>query len=206
MTMFSVPIDNKKIDLIPLEDALAQSGLAASDLDPLKVGQEPAHPIWSDETFTQMVAAKLLGSILPGMPIEDFPKLPDQFGILLRSELTLVSNRYTLTSEEKDFFEQRLQNVLRPIIYEAVQAKLAAGHSERARLTIGQILSETTGLGWQKIEAGEWSVCEIDSAVGVVGYLLSNGDEFVAAQKGFNNEQLFLLKFSEQVFRSLLQN
>ncbi len=203
--MFTVKIDDKTFELIPLDQALEQTGLDPADLTPFEAGHEPPHPIWSDPTFAQPLAAKLVGSIAPNLPLEQYPTLPDQLAILLRNELTLASDRFEMSAEEKDLCEQRLQNVLRPIVYAVVQAKLEAADGQADLLTLEHILSETVGEGWQTITLGEWSVQELESALGLTGYRFTQADKIVVGQILFNSETRCYIEIAERVLQTLLK-
>ncbi|MFK7805877.1 MAG: hypothetical protein AB8G95_29875 [Anaerolineae bacterium] len=182
--MLTIQVDGYQIDLSALEDVLSSTGVDRALLNRfskelLLSNSERANPIWEDVAFKAQVIERLGQSIPSKMTSTELPTLPDQLSLLLRSEMTLVSENYALTLDERDRGEQLLQDLIRPIIYHVIERFYAKKPNAQPAALVASAISQTITTNWQASNAGKWEIRPLDSLIGPIGYEFRTTNEVV---------------------------
>ena len=181
--MLTIRVEGYEIDLAPLEDVLASTGLASPVLDELVVPDLSDNLIWNNGLLRDEIAERLAKSIPEQVPVEELPRLPDQLALLLRSELTVAANKHPLDTEEKDEAEQLLQDLIRPLVYHLVERHYAEKPVAEPEAIVCRTISETIVTNWQSIKAEKWEIRLLDSLIGPIGYEFRTTDEVMYSKQ-----------------------
>ena len=204
--MLKMIADGAEFPLTPLSEILQKIELDRSVLLPFQTEQSTALALWNDAGFCDQLVQRLTGSIPAGMPVDQLPTLPDQLAILLRTELTIASENEPISLEEKDRLEAQLQNMLRPVIYAHIEQSLTGQSGGDPVETVQDILSKSITIGWQSIQVNDWSVSELESIIGGVGYRFESGQKTYYGEKKHTAESAFLIRMSEAVLAKIRQD
>jgi len=180
--MLTIRVDGYEIDLSALEDVLVLTGIGKDVIDQfsqdlLLSDSGQANPIWADAQFKADVIKSVGQSVPRKLTTAELPALPDQLSLLLRSEITLVSGKYVLSSEERDEAEQLLQNIIRPIIYHIIDRNYANKPNAQPAALVADAISQTITTSWQAVNTGNWEIRPLDSLVGHIGYEFRTDNE-----------------------------
>ena len=201
--MLTIRVEGYEIDLTPLGDVLASTGVERSVLDQLSSPSLSCNSIWSDTTLRDAIATGLATSIPDRVPVEDLPKLPDQLALLLRSELTLAASKYSLSTEEKDGAEQLLQDLIRPLVYHLVERYYAEKPAAEPEAIVCRTISETIVANWQSIKTDQWEIRLLDSLVGPIGYEFRTTNEVMYSKREMTAEGDFFYTLAVSSAKSL---
>lgn len=201
--MLTIRVEGYEIDLAPLEDVIASTGVDQSVLEQLSSPSFSCNPIWDDHVLRDAIATGLATSIPAQVPVEALPKLPDQLALLLRSELTLAANKYPLNMEEKDCAEQLLQDLTRPLVYHLVERHYAEKPAAEPEAIVCRTISETIVANWQSIQTDKWEVRLLDSLIGPIGYEFRTSDEVMYSKRKMTAEGEFFYMLAVSSAKSL---
>ncbi|MEM8861117.1 MAG: hypothetical protein AAGD96_22565, partial [Chloroflexota bacterium] len=137
------------------------------------------------------------------LAVEELPQLPDQLAVLLRSELTRLNNRFPLTPEEKDWIEQHLQNLLRPIIYKIIDIRLKEPSSQFSDDQLDDLIGSTAEIGWQEIDKDGVNIKPIQTILGTSAFLFEAEGSKIYSQISPNFEFSFFHNFMHRFSQKL---
>lgn len=196
--MRSVNLDGEEIVFRPIDEVLELTGITIEEFESAFPRQDQYGPFWSDENGWEKIL-QLLGDLIPkNVPVKKLPEVPDQLAINLRSELTLLSDTYPLTAEEKDWFEQLLQDALRPVVYLIIQKTVSEKELGEAETEMQSLVENSLSDGLLKIEIRDWSISEVESFLGVVAYRFKGKDQQLFAANSDAHEQPGLWRLGAQ--------
>ncbi|MEM9773298.1 MAG: hypothetical protein AAF902_01875 [Chloroflexota bacterium] len=175
-------LDNQIIKLMPLADVADHTGIDVAKFEELIIAPVPGGDIWADKPRMDQIVTRLISSLPRMSSVDALPNLPDQLAVLLRGEITQLSGSYPVTLDEKDWIEQHLQNVLRPVVYKFIERQLTGNQARSWPQIVDQVLSESAGLGWQTAEIDGWQIQIIDTVLGGTALKLSAENETIYSQ------------------------
>lgn len=174
--------NNQLQKLIPVDEATKQTGIPLSQLEKLIIAPVPGRHLWMDKPRTEQIISRLMTSVPNVSTVDQLPNLPDQLAVLLRAEITGLTDFYELTPEEKDWIEQHLQNILRPVVYKIIERHFSQQNTASETEIAKQILAESAVMSWQNANFDHWHIQVIDTVLGAFAFKLQADETVIFCQ------------------------